>query len=53
MRTANIGSNRSDTTRVRVKAAAIRRSSREGHIRKYTDPGLAGMRAASPEDVAT
>ena len=30
-----------------------RRNSREGHIRKYTDPGLAGMRTASPEDVAT
>ena len=53
VQTANIGSNRTNTTQVRVGTAAIRRSSREGHIRKYTDPGLAGMRAASPEDVAT
>ena len=53
VRTATIGSNRTNTTRVRVGAEAIRRSSREGRIRKYTDPGLAGMRTASPEDVAT
>ena len=53
VRTATIGSNRTNTTRVRVGAAAIRWNSREGHIRKYTDPGLGGMRTASPEDVAT
>ena len=48
-----IDSNRTSTTRVRVGVGAIRRSSREGHIFKYTDPGLGGMRTASPEDVAT
>ena len=53
VRTANIGSNRTNTTRARVGAAANRRSSREGSIRTYTDPCLADMRTASPEDVAT
>ena len=52
-RKVNIGSNRTKTTRVRVGVGAIRRSSRERHNRKDTDPGLAGMRTSSPEDVAT
>ena len=52
-RKVNIGSNRTKTSRVRVGVGAIRRSNRERHNRKDTDPGLAGMRTASPEDVAT
>ena len=52
-RKVNIGSNRTQTTRVRVGVGAIRPSSRERHNRQDTNPGLAGMRTASPEDVAT
>ena len=51
-RKVNIDSNRTQTTRVRVGVGATRRSSRERR-RQDTDPGLAGMRTASPEDVAT
>ena len=47
-RVVNIGSNRTNTTRVRVGVGVIGRSSTECQIRKYTDPGLAGMRTASP-----
>ena len=52
-RKVNIVSIRTKTTRVRVGVGVIRRSSRERHNHKDTDPGLAGMRTASPEDVAT
>ena len=51
-RKVNIDSNRTQTTRVRVGVGATHRSSRERR-RQDTDPGLAGMRTASPEDVAT
>ena len=51
-RMVNIDSSRTRTTRVRVGVGATRHSGRERR-RQDTDPGLAGMRTASPEDVAT
>ena len=51
-RKENLDRNRTETTRVRVGVGATRRSSREP-CRQDTDPGLAGMRSDSPEDVAT
>ena len=51
-RQVNNDSSRTPTTRVRVGVGATLWSSRERR-RQDTDPGLAGMRTLSPEDMAT